>query len=132
MKKFILAIVVLLIVSNLYAVRFNFNDFKDPEFQRHYLWGLSTTAVGWHITGLFCNKTIIEEGFDRNGNYYYRKKTVVNSNHFPIKMLGGILTTIAVVHLTHQEEDPDAKAMMVGTISYIQFQFLLDIIRRVK
>ena len=131
MKKLIFIIAVLLIFSNLYAVRFNFNEFKDKEFQRHWLYGMGTTAVGWHITGLFCNKTVVEEGF-KNGKYYYRRKTVSNPNHFPIKMLSGILTTIAVVHLTHQEEEPDARAMMVGTISYIQFQFFLDIIRRIK
>ena len=132
MKKLIFIVFILLIVSNLFAVRFNFNDFKDKEFQRHFLFGAGTTAVGWHITGLFCKKTIVEEGFLENGDYYYRKRTIENLNAFPIKMITGIALTCAVANLTHQEPEPDAQAMMVGCISYIQFQFLLDIIRRVR
>ena len=132
MKKFTIIVFILLIFSSLYAVRFNFNDFKDPEFQRHFLFGAGTTAVGWHITGLFCNKTVVEEGFLENGDYYYRKRTIENPNHFPIKMIAGIVVTCAIANLTHQEPEPDAQAMMVGCVSYVQFQFFLDIIRRIK
>lgn len=129
MKKLIFIVFVLLIFSILNAEEFTLGDFKNPEFQRHCMGAIALTALTHKTCEMFTTHTIRKEWWDEEG-YHLTIYKVEDQKWMVLKYCLGIGVTAIVCNITNQEDNPDARAMYVGTVGYTGFCLGLNFLKR--
>lgn len=132
MKKLLCISLILISFSNPTAALWSKEDLEDPQFLKHYGIGAGTSLFFFDMAGVFLDEYKIEEGWDKNGNYYMKRRVIQNPDDFCLKILIAIAGTFIVTKVTNQEENPDSRAMYIGCVHACMFKSGIFIFRELK